>query len=171
MNTQTIAQIVFDAIAAVALLVQATVILVAYVTVRKAMKSTHSDIQELRTTVIPMLTRSKEILEKVAPRVESVAVDVAEIARVAKEQTARISYTTDEILARVHRQTSRVDNMVTNVVDGVEHAGNVFADSVSRPVRQVTAILASVKAFLNVLTKGRRYERPAEVVTDQDMFV
>ena len=171
MNIQILAQIAFDAIAAAALMVQATVILVAYITVRKAMKNTHSEIQELRTTVIPMLVKTKEILEKVAPKVETVAADVADIAKMAREQTEKISYTTDDILARVHRQSSRVDNMVTNVVDGVEHAGIVVADSVARPVRQVTAVLASVKAFLSVLARGRRYERPVEVVTDQDMFV
>src|SRR5262249_19074983 len=44
MNTQTIAQIVFDAIAAIALLVQATVVLAAYITVRKAMKNTNADL-------------------------------------------------------------------------------------------------------------------------------
>jgi hypothetical protein len=171
MNTQTIAQIVFDAIAATALLVQAMVVLAAYIAVRKAMKNTSADLQELRTSVIPTLTRLKEILEKVAPKVESISTDLADITQTAKEQTARISFTTDEILARVHRQTIRVDNMMTNVVDGVEHAGNVVSDSVSRPVRQVTAVLASVKAFLSVLARGRGYERPVEVVTDQDMFV
>ena len=171
MNNQTLWLIVFDAIAALALLMQAMVVLIAYVTMRKAMKNAQAEIQELRGTVVPMLTRSKELLEKVAPKVESVATDVADIAQAAKEQTARISVTTEEILARIHRQTSRVDNMVTGVVDGVEHAGNVVADGITRPVRQVAAMLASAKAFLTVLATGRRRERPEEVVTDQDMFV
>jgi hypothetical protein len=53
----------------------------------------------------------------------------------------------------------------------MEHAGNVVADSVSKPARQASAMLASVKAFLSVLATGRRRERPAEVAADQDMFV
>lgn len=171
MNDQTMWQIVFDAIAAFALLTQAIVVLVAYITIRKVMNKAHSDIHELHSIAMPILARSKDLLEKVAPKIESVAADVADISQTAREQTAKISFTTDEILARVHRQTSRVDNMFTSVVDGVEHAGNVVADSVTRPVRQINAVLASVKAFLSVMTTGRRNERRAEIVTDQDMFV
>ncbi|MGA9584799.1 MAG: hypothetical protein WBQ95_05690, partial [Terracidiphilus sp.] len=65
----------------------------------------------------------------------------------------------------------RVDSMFTNVIDGVEHASNVVVGSVIKPVRQVTAMMAGAKAFLNVLATGRRPERPADVAADQDMFV
>lgn len=170
MNNETIWLIVFVGLTAFALLVQAIVMMVAYFMVRKTIGTVQDDINEIRSTVMPMLTRSKEILEKVGPKVESVAADVADIAQSAREQTAHIRATADEILDRVQRQTSRVDTMFTSVVDGVEHASNVVSDSVSRPVRQVTAILASAKAFLSVLARGRRAERPV-VVTDQDLFV
>jgi hypothetical protein len=43
--------------------------------------------------------------------------------------------------------------------------------SVIKPVRQVTAMMAGAKAFLNVLATGRRPERQADAVADQDMFV
>jgi hypothetical protein len=171
MNNQTIWQIVFDAIAAFALLIQAMVVLVAYFTIRKAMNKAQEDIHELRTTVMPLLTKSKDMFEKISPRVDTITADIASIAQTVKEQTFRVSATTDDLLARVHRQSSRVDNMVTSVVDGVEHASYVVSDSVTRPVRQIGAMLASVKAFLSVLATGRRHERPVEVVSDQDMFV
>ncbi len=171
MNNQTIWQIIFDAIAAFALLVQALVVLVAYFTIRKAMSKVQDDVHELRATAMPLLAKSKDIVEKISPRVETITADIASIAQTVKEQTARISVTTDDILGRVHRQSTRVDNMVTSVVDGVEHASNVVTDSVARPARQIGAVLASVKAFLSVLATGRRHERAVEVVSDQDMFV
>jgi methyl-accepting chemotaxis protein len=164
MNNETLWLIVFVALTAFALLVQAIVMAVAYFTVRKTINSVQGDLSEIRSTVMPMLTRSKDLLEKVAPK-------VADIAQAAREQSAHIRATADEILTRVNRQTSRVDHMFTGVIDSVEHAGNVVSDSVARPVRQVSAILASAKAFLTVLATGRRPERPADVVTDQDMFV
>jgi methyl-accepting chemotaxis protein len=162
---------VFVGLTAAALFGQFIVMLVAYFTVRKAINNMQGEIGEIRSTVMPMLTRSKELLEKVAPRVESVAADVADMAQSAREQTAHIRYTADEVLARVYRQTSRVDHMVTNVVDGVEHASTVVANSVTRPVRQVSAMLAAAKAFLGVLATGRRRDRQSQMVADQDMFV
>ena len=170
-HSETFWLIVFVGMTAVALFGQFIVMLVAYFLVRKNITSVQEELGEIRSTVMPMLNRSKDLLEKVAPKVESVATDVAEMAQSAREQTAHIRFTADEVLARVYRQTSRVDNMVTNVVDGVEHASNVVADSVTRPVRQVSAILAAAKAFLGVLATGRRPDRQAEVIADQDMFV
>jgi len=169
-HSETFWLIVFVGLTAVALFGQFVVMLTAYFLVRKNIKTVQEEISEVRSTVMPMLSRSKEMLEKVAPKVESVAADMADMAQSAREQTAHIRFTADEVLARVYRQTSRVDNMITNVADGVEHASSVVADSVTRPVRQASAILAAAKAFLGVLATGRRRDRQ-EVVTDQDMFV
>jgi hypothetical protein len=170
MNNETFL-VIFVGLTGFALLVQAIVMLTALLLVRKTISTVRDDITEFRTTVMPMLVKSKETLEKVAPKIESVAADVAEIAQAAREQTEHIKITTDEILARVHRQTSRVDTMLTNVVDGVEHAGVVVADTVARPVRQINALLASAKAFLTALATGRRPGEQADIVADQDRFV
>jgi len=169
MNNETLWLMIFVGLTAVALFGQFIVMLVAFFMVRKTLNSVQGEIGEIRSTVMPMITRSKELLEKVAPKVESVAADVADMAQSAREQTAHIRFTADEVLARVYRQTSRVDHMITNVADGVEHAGSVVADSVTKPVRQVSAMLAAAKAFLGVLATGRRNDR--QVVSDQDMFV
>ena len=169
MNNETLWLMIFVGLTAVALFGQFIVMLVAFFMVRKTLNSVQGEIGEIRSTVMPMITRSKELLEKVAPKVESVAADVADMAQSAREQTAHIRFTADEVLARVYRQTSRVDHMITNVADGVEHAGSVVADSVTKPVRQVSAMLAAAKAFLGVLATGRRNDH--QVVTDQDMFV
>jgi hypothetical protein len=131
----------------------------------------HADVQELRTTAMPVLVKSRETLEKVAPKLESVATDVADIAHILKRQSVEFQAVAGDILERVHRQTSRVDNMFTGVVDGVERASNVVVDSVIKPARQVSAMLAGAKAFLNVLATGRRPNRQADIVADQDMFV
>jgi hypothetical protein len=120
---------------------------------------------------MPILAKSRDSLEKVAPKIESVSADVADIASMLKRQTGEFQLVAGDILDRVHRQTSRVDNMFTNMADGVEHASNVVVHSVVKPVRQVSAILAGAKAFLSVLTTGRRPSQQVDVVADQDMFV
>jgi uncharacterized protein YoxC len=171
MNNETTVLVIFVGLTAAALLTQAIVTLVAFFMMRKTVRSLQSDVQELRTTAMPILAKSRDTLEKVAPKLESVAADVADIAHILKRQSVEFQSVAGDILDRVHRQTSRVDNMFTNVVDGVERASTVIVDSVIKPVRQVSAMMASAKAFLNVLATGRRPERQADVVADQDMFV
>ena len=171
MNRETTLLVIFVGLTAVALLTQAIVTLVAFLMVRKTVKSLQEDVQELRTTAVPVLVKSRETLERVGPKLESVASDVAEIASMLKRQSVEFQAVAGDILERVHRQTNRVDAMFTNMADGVERASNVVAESVIKPARRVTALVAGAKAFLNVLTTGRRAERPADVVADQDMFV
>jgi hypothetical protein len=171
MNNETRLLVIFVGLTAFALLVQAIVMLVAFLVMRKTVKSLQVDLQELRTTAMPILTKSRETLENVAPRLESVAANVADIAHVLKRQSVEFQAVAGDILERVHRQTSRVDNMFTNMADNVEHASNVVVGSVVKPVRQVSAIMAAAKAFLSVLTSGKRSNPQADVVADQDMFV
>ena len=171
MNNETTLLVVFVGLTGLALVVQAIVMLVAFLAMRKTIISLHADVQELRTTAMPVLVKSRETLEKVAPKLESVATDVADIAHILKRQSVEFQAVAGDILERVHCQTSRVDNMFTGVVDGVERASNVVVDSVIKPARQVSAMLAGAKAFLNVLATGRRPNRQADIVADQDMFV
>jgi len=170
MNNETLL-VIFVGITAVSFAVQAIVMLVACIMMRKAVKAVQLDVQELRTTAMPILAKSRDTLEKVAPKIESVSADVADIASMLKRQTGEFQLVASDILDRVHRQTSRVDNMFTNMADNVEHASNVVVHSVGKPVRQLTAILAGAKAFLSVLTTGRRPSQQVDVVADQDMFV
>ena len=171
MNNQTTLLVIFVGITAVALLVQAIVMLVAFLTMRKTIVSLQSDVQDLRTTAMPILDRTRVTLEKVAPKIESVATDVADLAHRLKVQSIEFEAVAGEILERVHRQTSRVDSMFTDVVDGVEHASNVVADTITRPVRRIAAMLAGARAFFSVLATGRRPDQQADIVADQDMFV
>jgi len=169
MNNETLL-VIFVGLTGFALLVQAIVMLAAFLTMRKTVVSLQSDVHELRASAMPIIEKSRDTLEKLAPKIESVSNDVSDVVRTLREQTHQFQLVAGDVLDRVHRQTSRVDNMITNVADGVEHAGTVVADSVTRPVRQVSAMLAAAKAFLGVLATGRRRGRQ-EVITDQDMFV
>lgn len=152
-------------------MVQAIVMLVAFLTMRKSIVSIKDDLQEMRISVMPILATSKATLEKVAPKIESIATDMADLAQRLRVQTVEVQAVAAEILERVERQTSRVDHMFTGLIDGVERTTNVVADSVTRPVRQVSAMLASAKAFLTVLATGRRPGEQVEINADQDMFV
>jgi len=170
MNNQTLL-VIFVGLTGFALLVQAIVMLAAFLAMRKTVTSLQSDVHELRTSAMPIIEKSRDTLEKLAPKIESVSNDVSDVVRTLREQTHQFQLVAGDVLDRVHRQTSRVDNMFTGVVDGVEHASNVVVDSVARPVRQVSAILAGAKAFLGVLATGRRSGDREHVTANEDMFV
>ena len=55
-------------------------------------------------------------------------------------QTADVQSAANEIIARVRSQASRLDAMLTHVLDTLERAGNFMADAVNKPMRQLSAI-------------------------------
>ena len=171
MNNETIWLIVFVGLTAFALLVQAIVMAAAFFVVRKTINNLQGQINEVRATAMPILNKTKDTLDKVRPKIESIADDMADLSSRVRDQGVRAEATASDILDRVHRQTSRVDTMLTGALDGVEHASNVVSDSVVRPARKVSAFLAAARAFLTVMRTGRRPGEQPEVVADQDMFV
>ena len=170
MNNETLL-VIFVGLTGFALLVQAIVMLAAFLTMRKTVVSLQADVHELRESAMPIIEKSRDTLDRLAPKIELVSNDVSDIVRTLREQTHQFQLVAGDVLDRVHRQTSRVDNMFTGVVDGVEHASNVVVDSVTRPVRQVSAFLAGARAFLGVLTTGRRPGERVQINANEDMFV
>lgn len=170
MNNETLLTI-FVGLTGFALLVQAIILLAAFVVARKTVKTMQTHVEEFRSVAIPILKKSHDVIDRVSPKVESIAGNLEELSHNVRKQGVEIQATTSDILARVNRQSSRVDGMFTSVFNGMEHAGNVVAESVGKPAKQVAAMLASAKAFVGVLT-GRRGERPTErVAADQDLLV
>jgi uncharacterized protein YoxC len=171
MNHDTLL-LIFVGLTGFALVVQAIVVLAAFLFARKTVKKLHVDIDELRSKVTPILTKSREIMDRVSPRIDSISSDVADLSRRVREQGQEFQASATEILERVNRQTDRVDSMFTSVFDSMERAGTAVAGSVNKPVRHVNGVFAGVKAFLNVLKKGNNSSaREAGVSADQDMFV
>jgi hypothetical protein len=83
---------------------------------------------------------------------------------------------------RVRRQTNRLDKMFTGVLDSVDKAGAFVADAVSKPVRQISGLLASLKAIVESLRNSaapahhethahRDRSQGDRAQSDTDMFV
>jgi len=117
------------------------------------------------------MEHAKALITRLEPKLEAAAVDLAEISRAAREETARLKASTDEIVGRIRRQAERVDGMTTNALDGVERVGQFVNETVSTPMRQVSGVLAAAKAIVNTLrTPSPRKSRdaaPEEEVTPE----
>jgi hypothetical protein len=150
-DSQTI-QLIIIGVAALAVVMQAVVLIAILIAMKKAATSMHRDIQELRTSVIPLLLDSRDFFERVAPNIESTTNDVAEIVHTFREKTEAADLTVTEILEKAQLQTTRVDGMLTTALDSVEKVG-VFVDkAVSKPVKQISALVAAGRAVVHSLS-------------------
>ena len=175
----------FVAVTGLAVLLQAIILLAIFVTVRKAFRSIREEVEDLRSSVMPviyntrdLLTTSREFLAdarelvtRVSPKIEAAATDLAEITHGLRVQSAEIQLSALEILDRVRRQSSRLDAMFSSLLDGIDRAGGFVAEVVSRPVRQISGVLACVKAVVGSLRAPETEGQPTHSSSDRDMFL
>lgn len=171
-NPQTI-QLAILAIVAVAVLLQAFVLLAIFFAVRKGIQSMREELEELRSSITPILYNTRELFVHVAPRIEETVADMAALAHSLRTQTADVQATATEIMERLRNQSSRLDAMLSGVLDGVDRACGYVTEAVSRPMRQLSGVLASVKAAVEALRSaaGSVAAPQTHAASDKDMFV
>jgi hypothetical protein len=157
-------------IAGFAVLLQAIVLLGILIALRKTANIVESKADELRTSVIPVLEHSRQLLQtmhdlitRVEPRIDAAATDLAHISHLARTQAARFESTANDIHERVHRQTERIDGMATNVLDKVDYATRKVSDAVRGPARRISGAIAAVSAFFETLGKPASSKMPSVV--------
>jgi methyl-accepting chemotaxis protein len=157
--------IVMVAITGLSVLLQIIFLAVLAVTANKALKAGKEYAEEFRALATPVAQSSKEVLQqsrdllhttkdliaRLEPRLDAAATDLADMTRMAREETSRIMVSADEIQNRVRRQAARVDSMTTSVLNSADSAGHFLENVLAIPARQVSGVLAAARAVVNTL--------------------
>ena len=160
-------------VVSLAMLIQAIMLVAAFIALRKLAKSIREEIEDLRSSAMPIIDQTRDLVTRIAPKIQETTADLAVLTRALRDQTADVQAAADEIIARARRQASRVDTMLTNVLDAVDRAGAFMAETVAKPMRQLSAFLASAKAVVESLRNAEvapRAEAP-RTPGDNDLFV
>lgn len=175
-DVQTV-QLAIFAVIALALLLQAIVLLAIFFSLRKAVKAVREQIEELRSSVQPILDNTRQLFIHVGPRLEEAAQDLATLTRSLRVQTSDIQASATEILERIRRQASRVESMTAAVLDAIDHVGAFMTDAVAKPMRQFSGVLASARAVVESLRASAaaaphaQPPQPARNPNDADTFI
>jgi methyl-accepting chemotaxis protein len=172
LDNQTI-QLALVAAVALAMLIQAIVLVAALIALRKLAKSIRDEMEDLRSAIMPVIENTRDLIKRVTPRIMETTTDLAALTRSLRNQTAEVQAAADEIIGRAQRQARRVDAMLSSVLDAVDRAGSFMADTVTKPMRQLSAFLASAKAVIESLrsTQGASRAEANRASGDNDLFV
>ena len=156
-DSQTL-QLILTAVAAGALALQTIFMIVLAVIAMRAIKKMREEMEHYRSVVAPIvdkvapiIDKTREVVDNVAPRVEEVSEQLTTISRSLREQTADIQIAATDIIDRTRRQATRVDSMMTSVLNRVEKAGELVSDAVAKPMRQLSGLIASIRAAVETL--------------------
>jgi uncharacterized protein YoxC len=125
----------------------------------------------------PLIDTSRRIAEDLAPKVariatniEGVTANAQEITGVAKDQAHRFAEVGRDVADRAKAQVARADAAVDETVEQLQQAGEDLKTAVKKPVREMSAVLAGVRAAVSVYGHGRR---PGidHIPQDEEMFI
>jgi len=150
LDSQTV-QLIIVAAVALTMLLQTVVLLAIFSALRKSAASMRQDIEELRTSVVPVIESARELLAHTGPKIEAAVVDAAAIAHNLRRQTVDVQAAANEIIDRARRQSARADGMLTSLMDGVDKTAGFMQESVTKPMKQISGMLASAKAVIESL--------------------
>jgi uncharacterized protein YoxC len=175
-------ELAFVAVAALALLIQTLILLAIYSGMSKAAKSLKQDFEDLKSSVTPTVEKTRDLVEKsrtlvdrVSPKLESTVTDLSELAHLLRTQVTDVEAAVEQILERVRQQSNRIDGMFSGTLDAVDKASGFVTHAVSKPVRQLSGLLAALKAVVESLRAsdpsyhGVHDERGIQ--DDKDMFI
>ena len=161
----------FVGVTAAAIVLQTIILFAVFVAVRKAARQVKDDVEDLRSSLMPVIYNTRDLFARLTPKIESAVDDLAAIASGLRTQTAEVQTSAIEIMGRLRKQSARLDVMFTAVLDAVDRAGGFVAEMVSRPVRQISGLMSSIRAAIESLRTPSAEPRSTHSAADKDMFV
>ncbi len=144
-------EIVILTLVAIAVLLQASLVLVILIAMGKVAKTLKDEISDIRTSVMPLIYDTRELLTGLSPKIESTAEDLTAILHGLRSQSTAIGTASTEIVERVRRQSARLEGVLSGLIDTADRTSTVVSDTVGKPVRQLAGLVASAKAVVETL--------------------
>jgi ABC-type transporter Mla subunit MlaD len=162
----------FIVIAAIAIVMQMTTMLVMFLQLRKSLEHFTRLSTDLQSRVDPILNRVNRILEDSESRISSVMGDTAEITRLARGQAQKIDRVFSDTIERLQVQVIRADQILTGAMEVVDEAGSKFRNTLWGPIRQASAVVKGIKTGLDMLRRQQSGRTESDGASqDEELFI
>jgi hypothetical protein len=141
----------FVGLVALALVVQAIVMIVIAILAVKASKRAFEIADELRTKIRPVLETTQTVLHDAAPKVKIITENLVETSHMVRNKARELDATASELNMKTRAQAARVDGMVTSVLNTTVEISETLQRAVKVPVREFTGLVNGFKAGVDVL--------------------
>lgn len=180
---------VFIAITAAGVLLQAGVLLAILFGARQSERKVMEKIDEIRDDIAPLLSSARELVDENGPKIRAItdnlhvasthlrkqvgstndAVEAMtrRTSAAVEEITNKARAAAEEITGRTQHQVRRVDHMVTEVLDTVANGTRLVQDSIMAPMRQLGGWLNAARSILDTFRRPERRSR----ANDENMYI
>lgn len=165
-NTLLILLIIFVAVSAVALVMQAISLLGMFIVAR-----------DLRNKLMPMWPEVQHIIgvtrrtvERTEGHVEKIGASSVEIVNVSKQQLAKVDELLTDATTRAKVQIERAEMVIDDTMTRVQDTVVMVQRGVLRPIREVHGLIAGLRTALQHLGRGGR-PTVDHATSDEEMFI
>lgn len=162
--------IVFIALTAIAVLLQAGMLAGMYFSVRKTSAKVEQLAEEVKTKVLPTAELAHSMMSELRPKITTVVDNVSVSTTMLRTQMERVDVTLTDIVDRTRLQVIRADEFVNSTMDKLEETREVVQRSVVSPVRQLSGLMHGVGAGFEAFFSRRR-ERNSVSAPQDEMFI
>ena len=162
--------ILFVAVTAAAVLLQAGILTGMYFAVRKTSARVESLAEEVKTKVLPTAELAHAMMNELRPKIESVVDNVSVSTSTLRAQLERLDATLTDIVDRTRLQVIRADEFVTSTMDKLEETREAMQRTVVSPVRHISGLVHGVTVGVEAFFSRRRGRNGATVPQDE-MFI
>jgi len=157
---------------AVAVIIQAGILVALFVVVRKTSGRVEKLASEVNTKALPLIETTQTLLVEVKPRVIDIVANAEESARIARAQMERLDATVSDIVDRTRLQVIRADELVNRTMDRVEETTDMVHRTVVSPIRRLSGLVQGLSAGLEFfLGRKRRQSRDGMGVPQDELFI
>ena len=150
--------IIFTGVTAAGVLLEAFVLLAMYIGLRQTTRKLHKATDELREHALPAIATARNLLEDISPKLKVASTNLVEASKSLRKQAEQVNATIEDLVNKTNAQAARVDGIVTASIDSAAHATEAVQQAFAVPVRQISALVAGLKAGFEVLM--RKNHRP-----------
>jgi len=147
---------IFIGLTALAILLQAGVLLAMYITMRKSSARMEALATEVKSKILPTVDQAQQMLAEVRPKLETLVDNLQDATTVMRAQIHRVDATVNDVVDRARLQVIRADELLSRTMDRVEHTTEVVQKTVVSPVRQISGLMQGITVGLEFLFAGRR---------------
>jgi hypothetical protein len=163
---------VFVCVAAVAILIQAAILVAMFLQMRRTMDRMERFTSDLESRLTPILSRVQILLEDTQPKISEMVADAAHVVYLARAQAQKVDRVFTEASDRLRGQLVRMDRILTGALEAMEDAGSKFSNSVWKPVQKVSALMQGIKVGIDLLRSRRGNRRPEEPLEqEEELFI
>jgi methyl-accepting chemotaxis protein len=167
---------IFIGVTAVAVLLQAGLLLGMYLAMRKTTTRLESLAEEVKTKALPTIDTARTLIIELNPKLQAIADNVSEATSAVREQVLRVDATVNDVVDRARLQVIRADDLLSRTLDRVEETSEIVHRTVVSPVRQFSGLIQGVTTGIEFLLGhlGRRNGRTRDArrsVPQDEMFI